>query len=77
MHSPCNTFFSLHIPICFLLFHLHAHLALKEEEEPFKVQELGLGLNLLKNPTKKLSKFNVSMKVWHIKTILATQRRKR
>jgi hypothetical protein len=64
MHSPCNTLLNLHEPIHSFPLHLHVHLAL--EEEPFEVQDLGLGLSLQTNPTKKLSRFNVSMiKVLH------------
>jgi hypothetical protein len=75
MHSPCNTFLSLHEPIHFLLFHFHAHFAL--EDEPFETHDLGLELSLQKNPTKKFNRFNVSMMgASHIKTLLATQRRR-
>jgi hypothetical protein len=53
MHSPCNTLLNLDEPIHPLPLHLHAHLAL-EEEEPFEVQDLGLGLSLLKIQQKNL-----------------------
>jgi hypothetical protein len=64
MHSPCNTLLNFREHIHFLPLHLHVHLAL--EEEPFEVQDLGLGLSLQKNPTKKLNRFKISMmKVLH------------
>jgi hypothetical protein len=64
MHSPCNTVLSFHEPIHFLPLHFHAHFAL--EEDAFEAHDLGLELNLQKNPTKKFSKFNVSlMRVLH------------
>jgi hypothetical protein len=59
MHSSYNTLLSLHEPIHFLALHLHAHFAL--EEEPFEAQNLGLELNIQKNPAKKFSRFNINM----------------
>jgi hypothetical protein len=74
------TFLSLHEPIYSLPLHLHAHLAL--EEEPLEAQDLGLELSLQKNLAKKFSRFNINMMrilhptiFFHIKTLLATQRR--
>jgi hypothetical protein len=59
MHSPCNTLLNFHEPIHFLALHLHVHLAL--EKEPFEAHDLGLELNLQKNPAKKFNRFNISM----------------
>jgi hypothetical protein len=59
MNSPCNILLSLHEPIHSLPLHLHAHLTL--EEELLEVQDLGLELNLQKNPAKKFNRFNISM----------------
>jgi hypothetical protein len=69
MHSPCNTFLSLHEPIHSLPLHLHVHFAL--EDEPFEVQDLGLELSLQKNLAKKISKFIVNMmRILHPTTFL-------
>jgi len=69
MHSPCNTFLSLHEPIHSLPLHLHANLAL--EEEPFETHDLGLESNLQNIQQKNLGRFNVSMmRVLHLTIFL-------
>jgi hypothetical protein len=86
MHSLCNALLSLHEPIHSLPLHLHVHLAL--EEKPLEMQDLGLELSLPKKSSEKIQHVECKhdeditphhlfemMKVLHIKTLLATQRR--
>jgi hypothetical protein len=85
MHSFYNTLLNFHEPIHSLPLHFHVQIAI--EKEPLEVKDLGLELNLQKNPAKKFSKFNNKhdkgiaphlfemMRVLHIKTLLTTQRR--